>query len=258
MTKDLDRRLLKCYPIRVAKRLAHLANDPVDKFYMDGIARWLVNTASIKQAPGFLSEKLQARCCDGIDLAQLFPCDTLGDFNCRVFCDLVLNLSFGDLAKVGKVAAGQSLLVREPYLDNFLVDHVNHLPETLKVRGHIWRRLRGTAQTKYLLHHTLGRKLLPQEILSKPKGGFTPPMHRWLREYLEGISIDSILSSSIKQAGYFNTAAVKNVFEGYLKNSERSTHGPYMLLSFAVWHRLYIDTFTKEYPTMSLTELLHE
>lgn len=258
VTKDVDGRLLKGYPVRYAKRLAYLANEPVDKSYLDSTAWWLGNTSSIKQAPKLLSEKLQARWCDRIDLAQLFPCDALSDFNCQVICDLVVHLSFAVLAKFGKVAAGQSLLVREPYLDNFLVDHVNHLPETLKVRGHIWQRLRGTAQQKYLLHQTLGRKLLPQEILSKPKGGFTPPMHRWLREYLEGISVDSILSSSIKQAGFFNTAAVKNIFEGYLKNLERSTHGPYMLLSFAVWHRLYIDKFTTEYPTMSLTELLHE
>jgi len=258
LLKDSGGRFSKYYPIRVARRLAYWADKPVARFYLDSTSRWLENTSSIERTPVFLSKELQTGWYDRINLAQLLPLDTVDDFHCMVNCDLMVEGSFGVFAKFGKVAAGQSLQVREPYLDNSLVDHINHLPETLKVKGNTWQQLRGTAQRKYLLRHTLGKKLLPHEILMKPKAGFSPPMNQWLREYLKGLDVNEIMSPSIKKAGFFDLASVENIFEEYLKNPQRSNYGPYMLLSFAVWHRLYIDKFNTENPNVSLTELLYE
>jgi len=154
------------------------------------------------------------------------------------------------------VASGLSLLVREPFFDNAVVDQLNHLPAEVKVRGNVWQRLRGSAEKKYLLRHTLGREMLPQAVLSKSKAGFEPPMGRWLREKLNGLSADAVLGPSIKQAEIFDIPSVDVLIGEHLSNVKDNTMPLYLLLSFAVWHRLYIEKFATECPTMTLTEII--
>jgi hypothetical protein len=45
--------------------------------------------------------------------------------------------------------------------------------------------------------------MLPQQSLSKPKAGFTPPMMGWLREYfvIRDIGTDALLGSTLKKPG---------------------------------------------------------
>jgi asparagine synthase (glutamine-hydrolysing) len=262
LISDTANRLSKYYPIRAAQRLTQYADETVESLYMKALTRVVGNTPSIKLVPKILSESLQSRWHERIDLTNLFIGDTIDDFGSLVTYDFAVDGSFGVFSKFGKVAAEQSLLVREPYMDNSLVDFINRLPEVFKVRGNPWQRFKGTAEKKYMMRHDLGRKLLPQAILSKPKAGFTPPIRQWLQEYLDPgrFSINTLLSSSIKQAGFFNTANVKNLIDECLNKSwRRSSSDPlYMLLLFAVWHRLYIDKFTAASPTATLTELLNE
>jgi hypothetical protein len=62
------------------------------------------------------------------------------------------------------------------------------------------QRLRFTAETKYLMRCNLADSMLPQQSLSKPKAGFTPPMMGWLREsfVMRDIGTDTLLGSTLK------------------------------------------------------------
>ena len=78
----------------------------------------------------------------------------------------------GILTKVDRASMLCSLEVRSPFLDKDLVDFVLQLPADVKFKKN---------SGKWLLRKAL-KKLLPQEIISRPKKGFGIPMARWLRE----------------------------------------------------------------------------
>ena len=76
------------------------------------------------------------------------------------------------LAKVDRASMMHSLEVRAPYLDIELVDFVRRIPHRYKFRN---------GETKYILKKALAR-VLPHEILYRPKKGFGVPIGPWFRE----------------------------------------------------------------------------
>lgn len=75
------------------------------------------------------------------------------------------------LTKVDRASMMHSLEVRAPYLDIELVDFVRRIPHRYKYRN-------GT--TKYILKKALA-KVLPHDILHRPKRGFGVPIGPWFR-----------------------------------------------------------------------------
>jgi asparagine synthase (glutamine-hydrolysing) len=76
------------------------------------------------------------------------------------------------LAKVDRASMMVSLESRAIFLDTSLVDFCRKLPNRWKLRN-------GTR--KYLLRRAL-QGLVPQEVLNRPKQGFSPPVASWLRQ----------------------------------------------------------------------------
>jgi asparagine synthase (glutamine-hydrolysing) len=257
LTKNLDRGFSRFYPLRAAQKLVQVAHNTLETCYQDIVCRdHIWQGSSVERPDRIFSAVMLAKQYPLIDHIQLVPDYVTEDFNRLVVCDFIIEGSFGVFSKFGKVAAGLSLLVREPFFDNALVDQLNRLPAEVKVRGNLWQRLRGSAEKKYLLRNTLGRELLPQAVLLKSKGGFEPPIGRWLKEKLKGLSADTVLGASIKQTGVFDIAYVDALIGEHMSNIKDNTMPLYLLLSFAVWHRLYIDKLTTECPTMTLTEII--
>jgi asparagine synthase (glutamine-hydrolysing) len=75
------------------------------------------------------------------------------------------------LTKVDRASMMHSLEVRAPYLDIELVDFVRRIPHQYKFRN---------GETKYILKKAL-EKVLPRDILYRPKKGFGVPIGPWFR-----------------------------------------------------------------------------
>jgi asparagine synthase (glutamine-hydrolysing) len=73
------------------------------------------------------------------------------------------------LTRTDRASMMNSLEVRSPYLDDELVDWVNKIPYRVKFHQR---------ELKHLFKK-LVRKLLPKELLTFPKRGFTPSLSRW-------------------------------------------------------------------------------
>ncbi len=76
------------------------------------------------------------------------------------------------LVKVDRASMMNSLEVRAPFLDIELVDFARKIPSEYKYRN---------GQTKYILKKAL-EKILPREILYRPKKGFGIPVGKWLKQ----------------------------------------------------------------------------
>lgn len=76
------------------------------------------------------------------------------------------------LVKVDRASMMNSLEVRAPFLDIELVDFARKIPSNYKFRN---------GQTKYILKKAL-EKVLPKDILYRPKKGFGIPVGSWLKQ----------------------------------------------------------------------------
>ncbi len=78
----------------------------------------------------------------------------------------------GDLLpKVDIASMAHSLEMRSPLLDHALMETAAALPSTSKLKGRVTKRVLKDAV----------RQWVPDEILDRPKMGFSPPLGDWLR-----------------------------------------------------------------------------
>ena len=104
------------------------------------------------------------------------------------------------LTKIDRAGMLNSLEVRAPFLDIDLVNLVRTIPSSLKFRG---------TESKYILRKALSR-ILPVEILTRPKKGFGAPIGRWFKEEVLTINPDAL-------EGAVDTDVVKRLYKEHLE-----------------------------------------
>ena len=104
-----------------------------------------------------------------------------------------------------RVAMASSIEGRFPFLDHRLIEFANRLPPKFKMKG---------LTEKYLLKKSM-TGLLPESIRSRTKQPYRSPDSQSFFENGKPVDyVEDLLSETrIKQAGYFDPAAVKKLFE---------------------------------------------
>lgn len=104
-----------------------------------------------------------------------------------------------------RVAMASSIEGRFPFLDHRLIEFANGLPPKFKMKG---------LTEKYLLKKSMNG-LLPDSIRTRTKQPYRAPDSASFFEGGKAVDyVDDLLSDSrIKQAGYFDAAAVRKLFE---------------------------------------------
>lgn len=109
------------------------------------------------------------------------------------------------LAKVDRASMWVSLEARVPVLDHRVVEFSWTLPDEAKIRdGRLKRPLRA-----------LAGRYLPDEILDRPKMGFTVPVDAWLRTDLSEWLGDQLAPERLRRRGLWNVAAVQGLGRRY-------------------------------------------
>ncbi|MCG8606072.1 asparagine synthase (glutamine-hydrolyzing), partial [bacterium] len=109
-----------------------------------------------------------------------------GHLNSVLYADVNNWLADDLLMKVDKMGMLASLEARVPYLDQQVVEYVSSLPGKLKV---------GLKDEKRLLK-SMAKTFVPDEILQRPKHGFTVPVSEWLRGPLKKTFEEMVLDNS--------------------------------------------------------------
>jgi asparagine synthase (glutamine-hydrolysing) len=107
------------------------------------------------------------------------------------------------LTKVDRAAMAHSLEVRVPLLDHQFVEWASSLPSDLKLHG---------GEGKYILKKAL-EPYLPEDIMYRPKKGFSIPVAAWFRGPLRAEVRAAVLSPMLLDTGIFNQAYLRHMVD---------------------------------------------
>lgn len=145
------------------------------------------------------------------------------------YVDLMTWLPDDLLVKVDRMLMAWGVEGRVPFLDHRVVEFGLSLPDGLKVQG----------RSGKVFLRRWGERALAGEDLWARKRGFTVPIRHWL----SGRILDRLTQVLPAQPGikaWFRPAGVREVIERQRRHGDAAPL-LWVLLQFAVWHRLFID-----------------
>jgi asparagine synthase (glutamine-hydrolysing) len=135
-------------------------------------------------------------------------------------------LNYGD-----KMSMAASLEARVPLLDLDLVDLIESMPESLKLRG--WTR------GKYI-HKRAAREWLPASIVERPKKGFLTPIDVWFQKEITGEISSILLAPDGFCARYFSVPFIESMIRRHGSRQEDFNRQLFALLFFEFWARRFL------------------
>ncbi|HEY1360055.1 MAG TPA: asparagine synthase (glutamine-hydrolyzing) [Thermoleophilaceae bacterium] len=125
-----------------------------------------------------------------------------------------------------KMSMAASLELRVPFLDRELMRFVERIPAGLRVRK--------------ALHRQALRRLLPDEIVQRPKHGFSTPYDSWLRESL-GAEVERRYAKRSELAELVEPETVARLVGEHRRGRADHKSILYCLLELSEWHRAFVQ-----------------
>jgi asparagine synthase (glutamine-hydrolysing) len=138
----------------------------------------------------------------------------------------------GDInTKVDRASMAHSLEVREPLMDHKLVEWLATLPSSLKVRG---------SEGKFLLKKAM-EPMLPNDVLYRPKMGFSVPLAQWFRGPLKTRVRDAVLGERLASTGWFNRSYLQHLVDAHQSGASDYSSPLWALVMFEAFLRNVVD-----------------
>jgi asparagine synthase (glutamine-hydrolysing) len=172
----------------------------------------------------------------GPDAAHVLV-DAYADSDALDFVDATLDVDTRNylpddlLVKVDIATMAHGLEGRSPLLDYRLMEFAASLPSALKLKGGVKKYILKMAAAPYL----------PREIIDRPKMGFGVPLESWFRTDLKELAFDTLLSTRMRDRGYFRQAFVRRLLEEHVRGTRSWHYQLWNLLMLELWHRVFID-----------------
>lgn len=145
--------------------------------------------------------------------------------NRELLADLRVYLADDILVKVDRMSMATSLETRAPFLDVGVMELALSMPSSLKYRN---------GERKWILKQAL-KGIVPPEILTRRKEGFSIPMKQWLRHDLAPL-MDSLLSPSrLATRGLIDSSTVARLIASHKSGRENHAHVLFPLMVFEHW-----------------------
>jgi asparagine synthase (glutamine-hydrolysing) len=135
------------------------------------------------------------------------------------------------ITKIDIATMAYALEARSPLLDHQLMEFAASIPADLKVRGR---------EKKWIFRQAL-RGWIPDEILDRPKQGFSVPVGEWFRHELRDLVRDVLLDPGTLDRGYFRPATVVSILDRHSAGDDAEAKPLWALFMFELWHREFLD-----------------
>lgn len=138
----------------------------------------------------------------------------------------------GDLlVKMDIATMAHSLEVRSPFLDHVYMETIAGMPASVKLSGRT---------TKHLLKEAV-RPWLPDDLIDRPKMGFSVPLAEWLRGPLRDLPAEILLDPRSTDRGWFRPDAVGRLIDQHTSGAVDHAYKLWALLQLELWLRTYVD-----------------
>lgn len=145
------------------------------------------------------------------------------------YIDMNTFLPDGILVKVDRASMAVALETRVPLLARSIVEWSFSLPVSFKVTHD------GT--TKQVLRRLLAR-YIPEELISRPKQGFSVPIAAWLRGGLRDWAETLLCPATLADQGFLNVSQVMRYWKEHLTNVANHEIYLWRVLMFQQWFSL--------------------
>ncbi|MFZ3069221.1 MAG: asparagine synthase (glutamine-hydrolyzing) [Microgenomates group bacterium] len=162
-------------------------------------------------------------------------------FNQSKFVDKLDNTMYGDfssylpeclLSKVDIATMSVSLEGRSPFLDHEFLELTAQIPNKLKIKG--------INQLKHILKESF-RGLIPDEVMDRPKRGFSVPIQKWFKNDLNNYIRNILLSKKSKTSTLFDQNYIREMIDNHTNGKENYGHKLWALLTLELWFREYFS-----------------
>ena len=136
-----------------------------------------------------------------------------------------------NLPYTDKMSMAVGLEARVPFLDLELVEFAARIPMSMKQRGR-----EGTWILKKAME-----PFLPNDVIYRPKSGFTAPLRRWMRHDLKPLLGDFLSAQSINRRGLFDASAIQRLIKANDSGRVDASYTLLSLLGIEIWCRNYLD-----------------
>lgn len=213
-------------PLRAKSTLEALARDSVAAYFhgvsimKDGMRAQLFSPALKRDLGEYHAIEVLRRHADA--------CPSDHPLSMVQYLDLKTYLPGDILTKVDRASMAHGLEVRVPLLDHTLVEWLSGLPPALKLQGGVG---------KYLFKQALA-PYLPDELLHRPKMGFSVPLADWFRGPLQSRLHSSLNSSVLADCDMFNLDYVQQLLQQH--QTGRRDH------SAPLWSLMMFESFLRQ------------
>lgn len=145
--------------------------------------------------------------------------------------DLHAYLTEDILVKVDRASMLNSLEVRVPILDHPLVEFAARVPAHIRQAG---------GEPKHLLK-SLARRLVPPEVIDRPKKGFGVPLKPWFRGKLVPYAREMLLGPEGASRALLDPRAVAFVIDRHQRGGRDFNH--------QIWQLLVLEHWCRQHPT---------
>jgi asparagine synthase (glutamine-hydrolysing) len=140
------------------------------------------------------------------------------------------------LTKVDRMSMAHSIESRVPLLDDQVIELAASIPSAMKIH----------AGEKKRLLKALAYRLVPRELLDRPKQGFGVPIGHWFRGTASSGGMreafgDVLGSPTARQRGYLNHAFVDRILREHLSGTRDHSLRLWQLLVLELWQRQHVD-----------------
>ncbi len=212
-------------PLRAKATLRNLSLDPAEAYFQS------VYGAVARERDGLLSADVTTT-LNGYNPFELFRhyynrAQTDDPLSRAQYVDMKTYLVDDILTKVDRASMAVSLEVRCPILDHKFMELAARIPSDLKLRS-------GTG--KYIFKQAI-RRIVPEEVLTRPKMGFSIPLAAWLRGELRELG-ESLLFEA--KDDLLNQASVKSLWERHQSGLRDFGTPLWTILMFRLWQRKFL------------------
>lgn len=153
----------------------------------------------------------------------------------------------GDInTKVDRASMAHSLEVREPLMDHKLVEWLATLPPSMKVRGQ---------EGKFLLKKAM-EPMLPDDVLYRPKMGFSVPLARWFRGPLKERVREAVLGDRLAETGWFNRPYLQHLVDAHQNGTSDYSSPLWTVMMFEAFLRNVMDGHAPARPARATAEAM--